>query len=274
MPRALSFWVLAAAFSMSACVVNIKPEASPPPRAEPPPLSLHVGIAVDDPDPRAEGTGVGGQMVAAATHADFGAAFADALRASRLFEDVRYPVRRDAQADRQTDLILNGSFTRSVKRDPAGIPKAVLCGLLIFLPTPFVYFDDAHGATGRVLVDAKRGEWVKEYSLEAGVTASYLIFGENDSYDLGARGAVRALASRFVEAMVADRPFFEKLARETKSHPAAASAAALAPPWQGQTSSVPAATGTKAAPEPDEGSAPAADEPLPAPPRKIPDDQL
>lgn len=247
-------------------------------------MALRVGFEAENPAPPIDSSGLGGVGATQAQSVDLGSMFADALRDSRLFQDVRYPVPDTLEARRGIDLTMNASFKRAFRGDPAKAGKAIVTGLLLCLPMPFVVYEDQHSASGRLAVNDKDGKWIKEYSQTADLTAVWKIFSEGRSYREGPRAAARAMVAQLVEALIADRALYEKLSRDKDAKPAQAAQppeppepqAAAEPPQA--PASAQAKAEPQAAPAPPEAKAPepqASAEPArPKAPSQSWDDQL
>jgi hypothetical protein len=224
------------------------------PRASGEPLPLRVGIVVDNPNPAVEASGFAALAVAYQPAIDLGAKFAEALRDSRLFQDVRYPIPHTMEAMQQTDLVMNASFKRAFRSDPAKPGKAIVTGMLLLLPVSFITYDDNYTASGRVAVDDRHGNWIKEYSQTADLTAQWKLFSEARSYKEGPKMAAKALVAQLVEALLADRELFEKFAKNKNAAAPAPKLAAAEPPASvekpAEPQAVPAPVEASPAPKP------------------------
>ncbi|MCX5794587.1 MAG: hypothetical protein NTY77_03715 [Elusimicrobia bacterium] len=277
--RLLPGFAAAAFLGLTGCAgLRYQPEVPVLPRSAGEPVPLKVGLVVENTNPQMDASGFAAMYVANQSQVDFGRLLADGIRGSHLFEDVRYPMPHTMESLQNADLVFNASFTRSFNADPAKGPKAFLTGFLLFLPVCFIEYDDHYGATGRVTVDDTHGKWVKEYSQTLDLTASWKLFSEGRSYKEGPPTAASGLVAQLVQAMIADRTLFEKLARDKTSRPARKAAPVPAP----EEAAAPAQAEAPAQTAPSEGPAaePApepvqpAEKPKPKKPITSNDDQL
>ncbi len=220
--------LLAAAFlTLSGCTgIRYIPPAVEMPQASGTPVPLKVGLMVENPTPPVAASGFAAFAVAGSV-INMGQLVADGLRKARLFEAVRYPMPRTQEAAATTDIVINADFKRSFTSDPAKVPKAMLSGFLLMLPVPIIEYKDRNLVEVTADATDRDGNKLKDYNISLDQVASWKLFSEGRSYKEGPVTTAQSLAAQFVEALLADRPLFEKYAREK---PAARSAAVAAYP--------------------------------------------
>ncbi|MBI5241699.1 MAG: caspase family protein, partial [Elusimicrobia bacterium] len=222
--------LFAAAFLGTAGCTGIryKPPATEMPRASGTPVPLKVGLMVENPTPPIAASGFAAFAVANSV-VDMGRLFADGLRQSRLFEAVRYPMPRTQEAQQNTDVVITADFKRSFTSDPGKLPKAFLTGFMLMLPVPFIEYNDRNEVSVTAEAQDRLGATLKNYNINLDMVAAWKLFSEARSYKEGPTVAAQSLVAQLVEALLADRPFFEKFTREKPAAPAAPVAVASAP---------------------------------------------
>jgi hypothetical protein len=256
---------VAASLGLAGCGLHYRPPATGLPQASGRPVPLKVGLSVENPTPPIATSGFASFAVANST-LDMGQLLADGLRQSRLFEAVRYPMPRTVGAAQSTDLVITASFKRSFTSDPGKVPKAIISGLLLMLPVPFIEYNDRNEVSVVAGAQDRFGTHLKDYSISLDMTAVWKLFSEARSYKEGPTVAAQSLVAQFVEALLADRPLFEDYAREKPSAPGPA--AADTPPAAPRPDEHLGPTAAPAGPEVQEPQAPPAPTPAPAEPAR------
>jgi hypothetical protein len=260
--KALGAALLAGLVCVTGCThYTLKPE--PPasmPRAAQPPLPLRVGLVLDE-----QGSALSVNDAPAAQQMlekngyVFGQRFAQALRESRLFQDVRYPMNatRDAVAD--VDMVVSAQFGYKFNQDSFQVPKVLLVCFTGFITGAALTETSHHLAQGVLAVADAAGRNIRSYDETVDVEAESMVsmFAELKTMKLGPQDAADNLIAKLVQNLINDRALFA--ARPSRAAPSAASApaadlaaptAAIAPvsarPAQGVDQPVPA----PAAPEP------------------------
>ncbi|MDD5629971.1 MAG: caspase family protein [Elusimicrobia bacterium] len=228
--RLLSALLAVGSLALAGCVgLRYQPPATEMPRASGSPVPLRVGLSVENPSPPVSTSGFASLAVAGSV-INMGQLLADGLRQARVFENVRYPMPRTEEAQASTDLVINADFKRSFTSDPGKVPKAILSGFLLMLPTPFLEYNDRNEVSVTAAAQDRQGNTLKDYNINLDMVASWKLFSEGRSYKEGPVVAANSLVAQFVEAILADRPLYEKYAREKRSAPVASRARPTAAP--------------------------------------------
>jgi|GEM_PF-4620726 len=262
---------LAGLLAVTGCThYTLKPEApSSMPRAAAPPLPLRVGVVLDEQrsaltvnDPATT------QQVLERSGYTFGPKFAQALRQSRLFQDVRFPMRLSREALADVDLVISAQFGYKFNQDPWQAPKIVLCVFTGLITGAIMSETSHHLAQGVLSVEDPAGRSIRSYDETVDVEAESMVsmFAEMKTMEVGPPAAADNLIAKLVQRLIDDRALFA--ARPASPAPLPAAPATVSAP----VAATPAAT------NPPEAAAP----PVPAPaqpePRPVPstthDDQL
>lgn len=191
------------------------------PRSEAAPLPLKVGLVIEDPE----------AAVSRRTREDGGAGerFASALRESRLFSDVFYPLPPSAAAASGVDLVLNGRFSSRYVGDPLQGPKIFFVCFTGFFTGALMSETSHHLAEGALSVAYPDGRLVKTYDEKADVVAVSMVsmFAEQKTMKLGPPAARDNLVAKLIQGLIADRDAFVR--REAPAAPAPAAPAQPAP---------------------------------------------
>jgi hypothetical protein len=234
-------------------------------------LPLKVGIVVDQAPPPDLAADETSRRMLQNAKLDIGASFAQALRGSRLFQEVRYPAPMAREA---LDLILTAQFGYKFTNDPAQFAKILLVTLTGYFTGALMKETSHHEARGQLLVTDRTGREVKAYSESVDVEAKSMVsmFAEAKTMKLGPPAAVENLVAKLVQALIDDRALLER----AKDIPPPAPAYAQPPPApaaaQEPSSSETASPASEAVEEPQPVPPPAPAEP--PQPKKDWDDQL
>ena len=190
------------------------------PRHEAAPLPLKVGVIIEGPPP-------GTAAWKAREDEPLGPRFAEALRESRLFPDVFYPLPPNAAAAAGVDLIINGRFSSRYDADPLQGPKIFFVCFTGFFTGALMSETSHHLAEGALTVAYPDGRLVKTYNEKVDVVAVSMVsaFAEQKTMKFGPPSARENLAAKLVQALIADRDSFVR-----REAPAPAPATEPAPP--------------------------------------------
>lgn len=180
-----------------------------------------------------------------------GGKFVDALSGSRAFlgVDVVQSMGFSGSDAGGHNLYIDAQFSGKYSQDPAQFPKAFISGFLMFLPVPFIRYDDTFRASADLSVYDAGGRLVHKYSeqQDVGTEAALFSAGMPGTLAAGIESASANLAAKLVSALVADREGFVRASRTSgetgRDKPAAESKAA----WY---ETAPAAAATPAAAPP------------------------
>ena len=244
---------LAGLLSATGCThYTLKPE--PPtsmPTSAAPPLPLRVGLALDE---KRAALAVGNtpedaqQMKYMLENKGYslGPKFAHALRQSRLFQDVRYPLSLTPEALKDVDLVLSAQFGYKFMPDPIQGLKIVGVCFTGFITGAFFHETSHHIAQGVVLVEDSAGRSVKTYDETIDVTAESMVsmFAELKTMEKGPMAAADNLIAKLVQSLIADRDLWERSAKTAGAAPPRVE------PAQVPTETTPATPAPQAVPEP------------------------
>ncbi|MDD5657186.1 MAG: hypothetical protein PHF00_08020 [Elusimicrobia bacterium] len=252
----------AALFSMTGCMhYTLRPDAPfVMPKSEAPPLPLRVGLSIDEQSLPADPMS---KQMLNSKRLTFGPRFAEVLRGSRLFRDVKYPLPLTRSAMAGVDLVISGQFGYEFVQDPMQGPKIVLVCFTGFITGAILSETSHHIAKGVFSVADAAGNELKNYDETIDVTAKSMVsmFAELKTMTKGPPAALDNLAAKLVENLIADRTIFERVAGVASSAPAEprpvqAAASAPAPaasggqPWWRQDEAKDDSGRTGAAPQP------------------------
>lgn len=192
------------------------------PRAEAPPLPLKVGLIIEGPQP-------GVPAWKARETEELGPRFAEALRESRLFSDVFYPLAPAAAAASGVDLVINGRFSSRFDQDPLQGPKIFFVCFTGFFTGALMSETSHHLAEGALTVAYPDGRLVKTYDEKVDVVAVSMVsaFAEQKTMKFGPPAARENLAAKLVQSLISDRASFVR--REPPVPPPAPAAPPVAP---------------------------------------------
>jgi hypothetical protein len=230
------------------------------PRATQPPLPLRVGLVLGE-----QGSALSVNDASAAQQMlerngyVFGQRFAQALRESRLFQEVRYPMRltRDALAD--VDMVVSAQFGYRFNQDSLQVPKILLVCFTGFITGAALTETSHHLAQGVLSVEDAAGRSIRSYDETIDVEAESMVsmFAELKTMKLGPPDAADNLIAKLVQNLINDRALFAT--RPSRAAPLAASApaadlaaptAAIAPVSAGAAQGVEQPVPAPATPEP------------------------
>jgi hypothetical protein len=269
---------VAAAFSLSGCVGY---EVKPPKPAEYPkadaPVPLKVGVLVKTSPFEWDAVGMSASMmdrrrgwsIWKGTFAQIdgmGGKFIEALSGSRAFARVD-EVKSMGFLGSDTggrNLFIDARFSGKYTQDPSMFPKAFLTGFFMFLPAPFIRYDDTFRASADLSVYDAGGRLVHKYAEQQDVAMEAALFsaGMPGALAAGIEDASANLAAKLVTAIIADREGFVRASKTSgevdRRRPAPDPGTSPAEP---DTASGPAATpdshpATETASEPPEPAAP------------------
>ncbi|MCR4294610.1 MAG: hypothetical protein NUW21_03690 [Elusimicrobia bacterium] len=234
------------ALFLSGCVgFTVKPpKPSAMPRAESP-APLKVGVLMKK--PRFEWRGMGPMNTAYMerhrdrwmlkpmwTQADdVGGKFLRALQSSAGFARVDEVKSLGFHGTGgESDLLIDAEFSGKYTQDPGGFGKAFITGFLLFLPAPFIRYEDAYFAAAELSVYDRAGRLLHKYSERQDVVSSAALFsaGSPGSVSAGIDAAASHLASKLVTAILADREGYERAVKQAPVMPEAAPALATVEP--------------------------------------------
>ncbi|MFA6003406.1 MAG: hypothetical protein WC881_04995 [Elusimicrobiota bacterium] len=198
--------------------------------------------------------------------------FAQALRQSKLFQDVRYPMRLTRQALEDVDLILSAQFGYKFVQDPIQGLKIVFVCFTGFITGAVLRETSHHIAQGVVSLEDAAGRSIKTYDETMDVTADSMVsmFAEMKTMEKGPAAAADNLIAKLVQGLIDDRALLERSAKAARPAPLrvepaveAGTGAADRPPVS--SDAVPAAPAAPAAPEPIDSAPVEAPKPKPKP---------
>jgi hypothetical protein len=197
---------------------------------------------------------------------DRGAAFVRALRESGAFRKVDEVRSLGFEGEGGDDILLDAHFAGRYTQDAGAFGKAFITGFLLFLPAPFITYDDRFEASADVSVYDAAGRLLHRYEENQAVAMNAWLFSEGmpSSLALGIEDASANMTAKLVEAIISDRGGWKRATRRAAAPPAAAEAPAASAP---APESAPAQA-SASAPEPVPAAAPAeapAAPPAPAP---------
>ncbi|MCX5796924.1 MAG: hypothetical protein NTY77_15620 [Elusimicrobia bacterium] len=266
---------------------TLKPEpVSSMPRSSEPPLPLRVGLVLDEQrsalavnDPLTTQ-----QMLEREGYA-FGPKFAQALRQSRLFQDVRFPLRLSREAYADVDLVISAQFGYKFNQDPWQAPKIVLCVFTGLITGAIMSETSHHLAQGVLSVEDAAGRSVRSYDETVDVEAKSMVsmFAEMKTMKVGPPAAADNVIAKLVQRLIDDRALF----KARPAAPPAVPAPVAAPPVAAVEPTAPAVAAEPAHPAvavsaasetPPEAAAPPVQVPVQPEPKPISsetyDDQL
>lgn len=164
--------------------------------------------------------------------------FVEALKASGAFASVEELRPGSLGVDRtgSRDLMLEAKFTGKYKQDPGMFAKSFMTGFLLFLPAPFLRYDDTYTTGAELTVYDNGLRLLHKYNEQQEATTSAALFsaGQPGSITAGVQSAAENLAAKLVAALIADRETFgsgsaaRPVAKRQAERPAAAEPAAEA----------------------------------------------
>ncbi len=183
------------------------------------PLPLTVGIVLDGPGQTTisgmpPSGGVKDQMNA--TVQSIGPRFAEALTRSNAFSRVVYPLAFGADAAQQgVDLVISARFGYGFRQDSLQVPKIIFVIFTGLFTGALMSETSYHDASGALSVREAGGAAVKSYDEKISVEASSMVsmFAEISTGEKGPPAAVDNLVAKLVQAIIADRPLYERLRR-------------------------------------------------------------
>ena len=241
------------------------------PQAKEPPLPLRVGVVLDEQRSALTVNDVAmTQQLLENNGYAFGPKFAQALRQSRLFQDVRYPLRLSREAFADVDLVISAQFGYKFNQDPWQAPKIVLCVFTGLITGAIMSETSHHLAQGVLSVEDAAGRGIRSYDETVDVAAKSMVsmFAEMKTAKVGPPAAADNVIAKLVQRLIDDRAVFA--ARPAK--PAAAPEPVSAAPAASAAPEAPAAPTTAAAPAtstPPETVAPPAQAPAKPEPKPI-----
>ncbi|MDD5630065.1 MAG: hypothetical protein PHU21_13435 [Elusimicrobia bacterium] len=230
--QALGAAFLAGLLAVAGCThYTLKPEAPQSmPRSQEAPLPLRVGLVIDE---EGSALSVGGpgpkayqrrQMLDQQDYA-FGPRLAQALRQSRLFEEVVFPLRGAGAAD----LVLSAQFGYRFDQDPLQGPKIVFVVFTAFITGAVLSETSHHLAQGVLSIEDAAGRGLRSYDETVDVEAKSMVsmFAEMKTMKVGPPAAADNLIAKLVQRLIDDRAWFA--ARRAVPPPAAAPVPAAPP---------------------------------------------
>jgi hypothetical protein len=184
-----------------------KPDSMPQSSAGP--LPLKVGIVVDQTPPPNLAVDETSRRMLQNAKLDIGASFAQALRGSRLFQEVRYPAPMAREA---LDLVLTAQFGYKFTNDPAQFAKILLVTLTGYFTGALMKETSHHEAHGLLTVADRSGRELKTYDEKVDVAAKSMVsmFAEAKVLKVGPPAAVENLVAKLVQALIDDRALLER----------------------------------------------------------------
>lgn len=273
---------MAGLLSVTGCMhYTLKPE--PPaamPRSEAPALPLRVGVVLDE-QRSALTVGNTPQDVSQMRYMlenkgyALGPKFAQALRQSKLFQDVRYPLRLTREALADVDLVLSAQFGYKFVQDPLQGLKVVFVCFTGFITGAVLRETSHHMAQGVITVEDAAGRSVKTYDETVDVTADSMVsmFAEMRTMEKGPPAAADNVIAKLVQSLIDDRDLLARAAKSPRAAPRpepTVSEIPVAP------AGAPAPEAVAAEPAPAPSETPAAPQPKPKPaiPPEMYDEQL
>jgi hypothetical protein len=212
-PKVLCAAFFACLFSVTGCThYTLKPEAPESmPRSKEPPLPLRVGLVLDEQRSALAVNDVAmTQQLLENNGYAFGPKFAQALRQSKLFQDVRYPLGLSGEAAAGVDMIISAQFGYKLNQDPWQAPKIVLCVFTGLITGAIMSETSHHLAQGVLSVEDATGRGLRTYDETVDVEAKSMVsmFAEMKTMKAGPPAAADNLIAKLVQRLIDDRAFF------------------------------------------------------------------
>jgi len=181
-------------------------------------LPLKVGLIIEDQNPSIGILGGSGpdsmsKHLLANSGANFGPRFATALRRSKLFEDVKYPLRLSRDALESVDLTISAQFGYKFTQDPAQAPKIILVCFTGFITGALLTETSHHAAQAVLSIADRAGKDIKTYDETVDVVAESMVsmFAEMKTTKAGPPAALDNLIAKLVQNLIDDRNVFQRL---------------------------------------------------------------
>ncbi|MDE2490825.1 MAG: hypothetical protein KGM24_08245, partial [Elusimicrobia bacterium] len=216
----------AAALLVSGCGYEVLPLK--PPQLEKAPAALPLKVGVMAKNAGFDWSGVG--MTNSGMDAYRNGVYSDVFKALDDAPDVLVQTLKDsglfAQVDKVNDLgfagtdrgghdiLIDAEIRGKYVQDPGQTGKAMITGFLMFLPGPFITYDDSYQFSADVTLYDADGRLLHKYSDSAETESHAMLFSANKPSTLqaGIAAASKALAVKIASDVLADRDGYEKQA--------------------------------------------------------------